>query len=166
MRPICKVGIGLLIIASVVAIRAHADDGSREDAAVTGVLARIEALELQSRADSATISEQSKLIATLQQDLKTAKEDAAKESTDAKSELLAQIKANRKEVYADIVTIVDWHNYPQPFPQEPHHHFEKARQDGYVAGLPNGHSNDKAIGSIRWMPIKLAEKCKQIAESN
>ena len=133
------------------------------------LLERIEKLQAESAADRAEISRQSKAIAALQLELKEARKAAADENTILRTALEKQIKDNRKGVYTDIGSIVTWANYPiaemdgRDHAREGHLHFERARREGYVAGLPNGHISGTHVGSIRWMPQILVDKCKQIA---
>ncbi len=147
-------------------------DGEKEVAAPPdGLLERITALEKHAaaseaevQADRALISMQSKQILALQEDLKAAKVSAAKATADAKTVLAGQMKANRKGVYADMISTVEWVNCERSgIEREPHLHFERARAQGFVAGLPNGHHSATHVGSIRWMPNSLIEKSKKLA---
>ncbi len=81
------------------------------------------------------------------------------------NELSVQIKSNRKELYADLGRVVSYVDHPRGgLEREAHKHYDKARNDGYVAGLPNGHISETRVGSIRWMPLDLQGKCDAVAK--
>jgi hypothetical protein len=122
----------------------------------SGLIARVEALESQARTDRATISKQSKQIATLEEDLKAAKAAADKAVADAKSALIAQITANRKEVYSDIGSIFVIAQVPLAYWgfDQSHMHDNLANEAEYMVGIRNGQRAATA-GSYRMMPKAL-----------
>ena len=163
------------ILSSFVALAAlawaAAADDTKETPIPGGLLERIIALEKRTasaeadaQADRALISMQSKQIVTLQEDLKAAKESAATATANAKTELAAQLKANRKEVYTDIGSIFRMEGIDRflfDF-NKSHEHDVKAKADGYLFGVRNGHHNETACGSYQMMPRTLQEKCDRI----
>jgi hypothetical protein len=100
-------------------------------------------------------------------DLKVRVETGQRQVDELKTEnanLKRLLKDNRKEIYADLSSIVSVTAYPKAqVGPPPHLHFNRAGADGYVAGLPNGHDDGKNLGSIRWMPKSIVEKAKKIA---
>jgi hypothetical protein len=163
MRKMSSIVIAALVGVTLIALFVQAGGAGTDGAGASGLIARVEALESQARIDRATNSKQSKQIATLEEDLKKARTATDTAIADAKSVLITQIKANRKEVYSDIgsifvpatVPLADW-----PFEQS-HMHDVLAGQAGYVMGIRNGHRSNVA-GTYRIMPKSLQDKCNQI----
>lgn len=110
-------------------------------------------------------------ISHIKAELKNVKDSSNQATETLKTELTTQLKANRKEVYSDIVTIVHNHNYPIADVggwhfEVSHLHQVKAQEQGYIAGVRNGHhgGTPENVGSIRLMPKALVEKAKRINE--
>jgi hypothetical protein len=160
-KPLEVVSAGALL--AIFAVQSGGQADKAADAGASGLIARVEALESQARIDRATISKQSKRIATLEEDLKKARTATDEAIADAKS-AMTQIKANRKEVYSDIGSIFVPSSVPLanwPFDRS-HMHDVLAGQAGYVMGIRNGHRSATDAGSYRIMPKSLQAKCDKI----
>ncbi len=95
----------------------------------------------------------------------TALKERLDKSEKENNALAARLKAVRKEIYMDIGRIVSYTNYPFPGNKVISHiHFDEARKEGFVAGLPNGHCTGALEGSIRWMPLELQAKCNAVGQ--